>query len=434
MSSAGESRASKRRRKDRERSFGRSSTPGGAEGDSPYGQLEQQDIAGAIRSETSMDASHAKSLKQILSAEDDYVQTAVDLMQHLVFPTELRSFYSTWWKKAPFLASRGDELYFRGLPAKKTIEKCTQEHALVLDRDVLIRKGEAALEADIGEVVPAKQIWKSFAEGYVVELLHPQKYFDKLWQYISLLEIEFKATIIPSIVVAPSGAQCFAEDVLAEHADTVVLQLAGSATWTLEPVHEPSARGGAGGGGSRRVQERTQCGDTLYIPPEWRISCTATVGEEAVFCVMRTNHNRSLLNLSEMVATQSVLKMVSEKRALNEPLPRDVFSFLGVAHSEQDEDPRRLALTAAARRLLSHLVSDAVDLLDAAADQMAKDFVSSRAPIPLSAEEDRLSYSGAGRDIRLFPYSKLRMIRPGIAIAVVEDGHVIVYHCMENSR
>lgn len=34
----------------------------------------------------------------------------------------------------------------------------------------------------------------------------------------------------------------------------------------------------------------------------------------------------------------------------------------------------------------------------------------------------------------MYPYTKLRMIRPGLARAIVEDGMVVVYHCMDNPR
>ena len=37
-------------------------------------------------------------------------------------------------------------------------------------------------------------------------------------------------------------------------------------------------------------------------------------------------------------------------------------------------------------------------------------------------------------DARLFSYTNLRMLRPGIARAIVEDNQVVVYHCMDNSR
>lgn len=68
--------------------------------------------------------------------------------------------------------------------------------------------------------------------------------------------------------------------------------------------------------------------------------------------------------------------------------------------------------------------------------QHAKDFVIARLPVPLSDREERLSsQSSSGRgDEVVHPYSKLRMVRPGVARAVVEDGMVVVYHCMDNSR
>ena len=34
----------------------------------------------------------------------------------------------------------------------------------------------------------------------------------------------------------------------------------------------------------------------------------------------------------------------------------------------------------------------------------------------------------------MFPFTKLRLIRPGIARVLLEDGIVVVYHCMDNSR
>ena len=53
--------------------------------------------------------------------------------------------------------------------------------------------------------------------------------------------------------------------------------------------------------------------------------------------------------------------------------------------------------------------------------------------MPLSATEE--AYTAAGTPLAtIFPYTQLRMLRPGIATAVVEDGKLVVYHCMDNSR
>ena len=54
-------------------------------------------------------------------------------------------------------------------------------------------------------------------------------------------------------------------------------------------------------------------------------------------------------------------------------------------------------------------------------------------PVPLTEEEESLTF-GSSKGQRLYPFTKLRMLRPGIARAMVEDGMVVVYHCMDNSR
>lgn len=56
-----------------------------------------------------------------------------------------------------------------------------------------------------------------------------------------------------------------------------------------------------------------------------------------------------------------------------------------------------------------------------------------RLPVPLTKEEEILSSYGSPNTV-IYPYTQLRMLRPGIAVMVVEDGKCVVYHCMDNSR
>lgn len=380
------------------------------------------------------------SLKELLKATDtSYDLLAKKVFQTLLLPTRYEVFYKICWKKTPFVFLRGNSDHLKALPRKNSIERCLEEHVIVLNKDISVRKGIETYGERAEEVVSSKKLWGLFDSGYLLELHHPQKYFDQFWQFISLLEIEFGASVVPSIIIAPSGSQCFDNDLLADHADVFILQLKGSVSWVAASPLTVSgdmnqANGKSEDGDKRIYSERIFCGDTMYVPPEWRISGKVDVGEEAIICALRVNHNRTALHLSEMVATQSVARMMVEKRMKNQPLPSDFFSFMGVAHSENFEDPRREALTIAVKGIMSSLVSDAIEMLDAASDQISKDFISSRAPIALTPEEEHLSFYGGGRDVKLFSYSKIRMIRPGIAIAIVENGNVVVYHCMENSR
>jgi hypothetical protein len=58
--------------------------------------------------------------------------------------------------------------------------------------------------------------------------------------------------------------------------------------------------------------------------------------------------------------------------------------------------------------------------------------LSSRLPIPVTKEEETRLFSPENNTV--LPFTKLRMLRPGIARAIIEDGVIVVYHCMDNSR
>ena len=80
------------------------------------------------------------------------------------------------------------------------------------------------------------------------------------------------------------------------------------------------------------------------------------------------------------------------------------------------------------------MISDEVDeLIDPASDQLRKQFIMQRLPIPLSSFEESRSASTVPR-ATIYPFTQLRIMQPGIAIAVIEDGKVVLYHCMDNSR
>ena len=49
-------------------------------------------------------------------------------------------------------------------------------------------------------------------------------------------------------------------------------------------------------------------------------------------------------------------------------------------------------------------------------------------------KEEEFTVEGQGESAKINVTSKLRMLRPGIARAIVEEGNVVLYHCMDNSR
>lgn len=79
------------------------------------------------------------------------------------------------------------------------------------------------------------------------------------------------------------------------------------------------------------------------------------------------------------------------------------------------------------------LADQAMDMVDAACDQIGKRFLSDRLPPSFSADE--LAYTSEGpKDSKIWPSTLCRLARPGIARLVLEDGKAVLYHCNENSR
>jgi bifunctional lysine-specific demethylase and histidyl-hydroxylase NO66 len=79
----------------------------------------------------------------------------------------------------------------------------------------------------------------------------------------------------------------------------------------------------------------------------------------------------------------------------------------------------------------------AIDMVDAACDQMGKRFMSERLPPCLTPEVRECTNnnaSGQEQDDRILPTTLCRLAQSGIARLVLEDGKAVVYHCADNSR
>ena len=69
--------------------------------------------------------------------------------------------------------------------------------------------------------------------------------------------------------------------------------------------------------------------------------------------------------------------------------------------------------------------------------QMMKTRIGGRLPFPLTEEEEEqtaASSSSHASAAKISPFTKVAVVRPNVARVIVEDGNVVVYHCLDNSR
>jgi lysine-specific demethylase/histidyl-hydroxylase NO66 len=144
------------------------------------------------------------------------------------------------------------------------------------------------------------------------------------------------------------------------------------------------------------------------------------------------NHPNNYGSLLDLLVPEALELLKVKSRKMKQTLPISISNLMGVAASE-NEDPKRGKFINAVKSLLNEVVKEATDMLDAGSDQLLKSFISNRLPIPMSSSEEERSAQGAP-NARIYQYTKLRIVRPGVARAIIEYGKVIVYHCIYNDR
>jgi lysine-specific demethylase/histidyl-hydroxylase NO66 len=210
-------------------------------------------------------------------------------------------------------------------------------------------------------------------------------------------------------------------------------------------------------------------GDVLYMPRGWihhactlpKSSTSSSADGHSLHLTVSTMQNWAWADLLENVLTDALESAAGSASTIlmREGLPRNFLSYMGVAHDSAEEtmpdslrrkrprheqphdDEEEDAVEATrvsqierlreefrreTKRRIARVAQEAMNLLDATCDQMAKRFLSDRLP-PASLER------GGDDDTILRPDTLCRLARPGIARLVLEDGKAVLYHCCDNS-
>ncbi|CAN0353752.1 unnamed protein product, partial [Laminaria digitata] len=98
-----------------------------------------------------------------------------------------------------------------------------------------------------------------------------------------------------------------------------------------------------------------------------------TVGDEAsLHITVSAMQGNCWADLVEGLVPQALASAIQSNRGLRSGLPRDYLDYMGVVHSDEAEDRRREAFKMRMRKHLGVIVEEALELLDAASDQMGK--------------------------------------------------------------
>ena len=236
-------------------------------------------------------------------------------------------------------------------------------------------------------------------------------------------------------------------------------------------------------------------GDVLYLPRGW-IHQAETVARPASVPKMdgvKDDHSLHLTvsamqnwcwaDFLEMLMPEAMESAAASDKStsLREGLPRNFLNYMGTMHQLDDDDggtlPEGLKQASArlkigedgdqvdddalmelkaqqrsraqqqhfkdeAKKRIMRVCKEAMSMLDDACDQIGKRFLSDRLPPALLEPERTLTkeafannaanYHDAAK--KIWPNTRCRLARPGIARLVIEDSQAVLYHCNDNSR
>ncbi|KAJ1460990.1 cupin superfamily protein-domain-containing protein [Pelagophyceae sp. CCMP2097] len=346
--------------------------------------------------------------------------------------------------------------------------------------------------ADGAAADDAAFVRKAFEDsGATVRLRCPQQRFAAVHSLCAALEDEFGSTVGANAYLTPASGQGFAphwDDV-----DVFVLQLEGSKRWRVYAPPSAEARlprrsssdfAGAGAlkaaGYGAPHDVLLERGDVLYLPRGFVHEAAATE-DASLHLTLSAHRDNSWADLLEEAVPLALARAIDARPEMRRSLPRDYLHYAGLQHAmdddgeDEDEDEaaagsdddddgddddilsgvqavdydatlhralakqrkRRRAFAVAVRRELFEVLDLAAspEILDEAADEMAKRFIAERLPPPPAAAAPPLKPKKKGAKAVLTDEARVYCCGRRVARLCVEEGgeRAVLYHSLANA-
>ncbi|DBA03316.1 TPA: hypothetical protein N0F65_011675 [Lagenidium giganteum] len=363
------------------------------------------------------------------------------LFEWLIYPVTLEDFYANYWEKRPLAIKRKLPKYYDGWFSKDEINRILEDHTLEYGADLDLTKyvDETRHTLNAPGAATSKQVWKHFDDGCSVRLLCPQKFSDPLWRLLSILEHEWGCMAGANTYLTPKNTQGFAPHY--DDIEAFLLQVEGTKHWKIyAPLDEARTLPRYSSGnfaqnevGTPILEVDLEEGDLLYFPRGFVHQAKSSKEHHSLHVTLSTGQQNTIGNFLELLLPEAVAAAINNNVELRRSLPRDYLEYMGVMHSDKDDDPRRTEFSERMKKTLRVVMAEAMSMLDAGSDQMAKHFLADRLPPALEEEEENCTVESSPL-LKVTVNTQMRLLRHDLARLVIEDGKAVVYHCKENGR
>jgi len=372
--------------------------------------------------------------KGLMMAKDLSAGAPLRFLEWAVSPMKLQRFQEEFWERRPFLIRRPkNRNYYDGIFNKDTIEKLLESHELKYGLNIDVTKydvdGGRSTYSSETSAKPSK-VWSKYADGWSVRILHPQRWCDPVFLILSAFERYWGSVAGCNAYLTPAGSQGFSPHY--DDIEAFVIQTEGKKRWKVYKPRNPaealprfsSPNFEQDEIGEPILDVDLEPGDILYMPRGTIHQAKSSADTHSLHITVSVGQRNCWGDFLEL-AMPRALELASEDHILlRECLPRGYADYMGVAHSDEQDNPSRAAFIEKVMESMA-IVSQSIPW-DSAADQLAVRFLQSRLPLPGQQE--------ATKTANITTKSKVRLVAPDVARLVVEGDSVVVYHMLKNSR
>ncbi|XP_049763827.1 ribosomal oxygenase 1 isoform X1 [Schistocerca cancellata] len=380
------------------------------------------------------------------------------MFEWLVHPLRFDEFMKDPWEKRPYHGQRNNPSYYSAVLSTEMIDKMLRKHNVKFTKNIDVTTYSDGVRETLNPPgrATAERVWAYYENGCSVRLLNPQSFIPQVGMMVATLQELFGCMVGANVYLTPPDSQGFAPHY--DDIEAFVMQIEGKKHWRVySPRSEKEVLPRFSSQnltqeelGEPLLDVVLTAGDILYFPRGFIHQANTVPGEHSLHITLSSYQRHSWADILEKMLPAALSVATEETVDFRRGLPVDYLQYMGVAHSDKTGDERREAFITQLHQLFDKLWEHLP--IDAAVDQMAKEFMHDAFPPVLTEEEVKQTVTGGGlrmlsdgkisKDTKLQLTTKIKLLRAHILRLVMEDDNdednddedtVDIFHYADNS-
>jgi lysine-specific demethylase/histidyl-hydroxylase NO66 len=384
----------------------------------------------------------------------DSRKEAANLFKKIISPVSNKDFFGKFWEKEAMLIKRSNFNFYKSWFSCSELDKILRCQNLDFTTNIDVTtyvNDEKKSHSPEGKAY-APIVWDFFQQGCSIRLLNPSTYSRNIWRYLSLLQELFGTCVGSNVYLTPAGTQGFAPHY--DDIEAFVLQLEGRKRWRVyKPLQDEFAlpRFSSGNYSQDDLKDHKpiidvilEPGDLLYFPRGFIHQANALDDIHSLHITVSCYQKNSWGDFLQKLLPSALEHACADNLEFRQGLPINYQMTNGIAY---EGDKQCLKDRSQFKEKCERLVRGLVNYLpiDAAVDQMAKEYIHESLPPCFTQSERSRSIHGHGEkwneeknrveDIaEMEPDTAIKLIRRNCLRLVVEEDSCLIYHNLDNGK